>query len=114
MGFFGAPAEQYAIANNIHPKEAVAENVKVFKSQIQNLGISFDWEREFATSDPDYYKWTQWQFQKFFEHGMAYKAKTLVNWCGNCKTVLSNEDAAGGVVKGVMLLLFKKSKNNGC
>ncbi len=94
---FGAPAEQYAIANNIHPKEAVAENVKVFKSQIQNLGISFDWEREFATSDPDYYKWTQWQFQKFFEHGMAYKAKTLVNWCGNCKTVLSNEDAAGGV-----------------
>lgn len=94
---FGAPAEQYAIANNIHPKEAVQENVKVFKTQIKNLGISFDWDREFATSDPEYYKWTQWQFQKFFEHGMAYKAKTLVNWCNNCKTVLSNEDAAGGV-----------------
>ncbi len=94
---FGAPAEQYAIDNNIHPKEAVEENVKVFKSQIQNLGISFDWEREIATTDPSYYKWTQWQFQKFFEHDMAYKAKTLVNWCTNCKTVLSNEDAAGGV-----------------
>lgn len=94
---FGAPAEQYAIKNNIHPEEAVAENVKTFKTQIKDLGISFDWDREITTSDPKYYKWTQWQFQKLFDAGMAYKQKTLVNWCPSCKTVLSNEDAAGGV-----------------
>lgn len=94
---FGAPAEQYAIANKIHPKEAVKENIDTFKSQIESIGISFDWSREFATTDPEYYKWTQWQFLKFFEHNMAYKAKKDVNWCPRCKTVLSNEDSSGGV-----------------
>ena len=94
---FGAPAEQYAIKNHIHPKEAVKENIKTFKRQMQTLGFSFDWDREFSTTDPEYYKWTQWQFLQFYKHGMAYKATAPVNWCPNCKTVLSNEDAAGGV-----------------
>ncbi len=94
---FGAPAEQYAIKNHIHPKEAVKQNIHTFKGQMKNLGFSFDWSREFSTTDPEYYKWTQWQFLQFYKHGMAYKDTIPVNWCPNCKTVLSNEDAAGGV-----------------
>ena len=94
---FGAPAEQYAIANQIHPKQAVAENIATFKAQVKRMGTSFDWSREFSTTDPDYYKWTQWQFLKFFEHGLAYKAKKNINWCPSCKVGLSNEDSAGGV-----------------
>ena len=94
---FGAPAEQYAIKNHIHPKEAVKENIKTFKGQMKSLGFSFDWSREFSTTDPEYYKWTQWQFLQFYKHGMAYKDTIPVNWCPTCKTVLSNEDAAGGV-----------------
>ena len=94
---FGAPAEQYAIKNHIHPSVAVKENIKTFKRQVKSLGLSVDWTREFATTDPEYYKWTQWQFLKFFEHGMAYKAKKNINWCPNCKMGLSNEDSSGGV-----------------
>ena len=94
---FGAPAEQYAIKNHVHPKQAVAENISNFKQQMMHLGFSFDWSREFSTTDPDYYKWTQWQFLQFYKHKMAYKANIHVNWCPTCKTVLSNEDAAGGV-----------------
>ena len=94
---FGAPAEQYAIKNHIHPKEAVKENIKTFKGQIKSIGLSIDWSREFSTTDPEYYKWTQWQFLKFFEHGLAYKAKKNINWCPKCKTGLSNEDSSGGV-----------------
>ena len=94
---FGAPAEQYAIKNHIHPKKAVEENIKVFKGQVKKLGMSVDWTREFSTTDPEYYKWTQWQFLKFFEHGMAYKTKKNINWCPKCKTGLSNEDSSGGV-----------------
>lgn len=94
---FGAPAEQYAIKNHIHPKEAVKENIKTFKAQMKSIGFSFDWDREFSTTDPEYYKWTQWQFLQFYKHGMAYKDTIPVNWCPVCKSVLSNEDAAGGV-----------------
>lgn len=94
---FGAPAEQYAIKNHIHPKDAVKENIVTFKGQMKNLGFSFDWSREFSTTDPEYYKWTQWQFLQFYKHGMAYKDTIPVNWCPTCKSVLSNEDAAGGV-----------------
>ena len=94
---FGSPAEQYAIKNHIHPKDAVKENIKTFKGQMKDLGFSFDWSREFSTTDPEYYKWTQWQFLQFYKHGMAYKDTIGVNWCPTCKTVLSNEDAAGGV-----------------
>lgn len=94
---FGAPAEQYAIKNHIHPKDAVKENIATFKGQMKDLGFSFDWSREFSTTDPEYYKWTQWQFLQFYKHGMAYKDTIGVNWCPTCKSVLSNEDAAGGV-----------------
>ena len=94
---FGAPAEQYAIKNHIHPKDAVKENIKTFKGQMKTLGFSFDWSREFSTTDPEYYKWTQWQFLQFYKHDMAYKDTIPVNWCPQCKSVLSNEDAQGGV-----------------
>ena len=107
---FGAPAEQYAIKNHIHPKDAVRENIKTFKKQIEELGISFDWNREFSTTDPEYYKWTQWQFLKFYEHGMAYKAKKDINWCPKCKTGLSNEDSAGGVCERCGTKVVQKEK----
>ena len=108
---FGAPAEQYAIKNHIHPKDAVKENIKTFKGQMKKLGFSFDWSREFSTTDPDYYKWTQWQFLQFYKHGMAYKATVPVNWCPNCKTVLSNEDAAGGVCERCGETVVQKEKS---
>ena len=108
---FGAPAEQYAIKNHIHPKEAVRENIKTFKGQMKSLGFSFDWSREFSTTDPEYYKWTQWQFLQFYKHGMAYKDTIPVNWCPNCKTVLSNEDAAGGVCERCGTQVEQKEKS---
>ncbi len=108
---FGAPAEQYAIKNHIHPKQAVEENIKVFKGQMQSLGLSIDWSREFSTTDPDYYKWTQWQFLKFQEAGLAYKAEKEINWCPTCKTGLSNEDAQGGVCERCGTKTTKKLKN---
>ena len=108
---FGAPAEQYAIKNHIHPKDAVRENIHTFKSQMKMMGFSFDWEREFATTDPEYYKWTQWQFLKFYEHGMAYKDTAKVNWCPVCKSVLSNEDAAGGVCERCGSKVEQKEKS---
>ena len=107
---FGAPAEQYAIKNHIHPKDAVKENIKTFKNQIRKLGISFDWAREFATTDPEYYKWTQWQFLQFYKHGMAYKDKKNINWCPKCKTGLSNEDSAGGVCERCGEKVVQKEK----
>ena len=107
---FGAPAEQYAIKNHIHPKDAVKENIKTFKKQMMSLGFSFDWDREFSTTDPEYYKWTQWQFLQFYKHGMAYKAKTFVNWCPKCMSVLSNEDAAGGVCERCGTKVVQKEK----
>ncbi len=107
---FGAPAEQYAIKNHIHPKDAVKENIKTFKKQMQTLGFSFDWNREFSTTDPEYYKWTQWQFLQFYKHNMAYKDSVSVNWCPNCKTVLSNEDAAGGVCERCGCEVVQKEK----
>lgn len=108
---FGAPAEQYAIKNHIHPKEAVKTNIANFKKQMQSLGFSFDWSREFSTTDPEYYKWTQWQFLQFYKHDMAYKATVPVNWCPNCKTVLSNEDAAGGVCERCGSPVVQKEKS---
>ena len=107
---FGAPAEQYAIKNHIHPKEAVKENISTFKRQLKSIGFSFDWDREISTTDPEYYKWTQWQFLQFYTHNMAYKAKTLVNWCPKCLSVLSNEDAAGGVCERCGTKVVQKEK----
>ena len=108
---FGAPAEQYAIKNHIHPKDAVRENIKTCKGQMKSLGFSFDWSREFSTTDPEYYKWTQWQFLQFYKHKMAYKDTVPVNWCPNCKTVLSNEDAAGGVCERCGESVIQKEKS---
>ena len=108
---FGAPAEQYAIKNHIHPKEAVKQNIKTFKSQMKTLGFSFDWSREFSTTDPEYYKWTQWQFLQFYKHDMAYKDTIPVNWCPSCKSVLSNEDAAGGVCERCGSQVEQKEKS---
>lgn len=113
MGFdsFGSPAEQYAIKNHIHPKQAIEECIKIFKGQMMNLGYSFDWDREIATSDPEYYKWTQWQFLQFYKHGMAYKDTIAVNWCPTCKTVLSNEDSSGGVCERCGTAVTQKEKS---
>ena len=113
MGFdaFGAPAEEYAIKNHVHPKEATRINIDHFRNQMKSLGMSFDWSREFSTTDPDYYKWTQWQFLQFYKHGMAYKDTVPVNWCPKCKMVLSNEDAAGGVCERCGTSVVQKEKS---
>ena len=93
---FGLPTENYAIKNNIHPAIVTKQNVDRFRQQLQKIGFSFDYSREVDTTDPDYYKWTQWIFLKLFEKGMVFRDKTLVNYCPSCKVVLSNEDSQGG------------------
>ena len=94
---FGLPTENFAIKNKIHPAEVTKKNVAFFKSQLQMLGYSFDWDREINTTDPEYYKWTQWIFLKLFEKGLAYKMQMPVNWCTSCKCVLANEEVVNGV-----------------
>ena len=94
---FGLPTENFAIANKIHPIKVNENNIKFFKSQLENIGYSFDWDREIDTTDPSYYKWTQWIFLQMFKHGLAYKAKMPVNWCTSCKCVLANEEVVDGV-----------------
>ena len=94
---FGLPTENYAIKNKIHPAIVTENNVKRFKSQLKALGLSFDWEREINTTDPDYFKWTQWIFLKLFNAGLAYKKEMNVNWCTSCKVVLANEEVVNGV-----------------
>lgn len=93
---FGLPAENYAIKTGIHPKIAIGENINNFRKQLKSIGFSFDWSREINTTDPKYYKWTQWIFLQLFKHGLAYKKSTLVNWCPNCNTVLANEEVIDG------------------
>ncbi|HHY53600.1 MAG TPA: leucine--tRNA ligase, partial [Clostridiales bacterium] len=93
---FGLPAENYAIKNNVHPKSVTEQNIKRFTQQIKSLGLSFDWSREINTTDPNYYKWTQWIFLQMFKHGLAYKKEMAVNWCTSCKVVLANEEVVGG------------------
>ena len=94
---FGLPTENYAIKNHIHPEIVTKKNIARFKKQIQSLGISVDWSREINTTDPDYYKWTQWIFIQLFKHGLAYKKEMNVNWCTSCKCVLANEEVVNGV-----------------
>ena len=94
---FGLPTENYAIANKIHPAAVTEKNVKRFKSQLKALGLSFDWSREINTTDPSYYRWTQWIFLRLFKAGLAYKKEMNVNWCTSCKVVLANEEVVGGV-----------------
>ena len=94
---FGLPTENFAIKNHIHPEIVTAQNVAHFKAQLKRLGLSFDWDREINTTDPGYYKWTQWIFLQLFKKGLAYKKEMSVNWCTSCKCVLANEEVVNGV-----------------
>jgi len=93
---FGLPTENYAIKNKVHPEKVTHDNIARFKKQIKSLGLSFDWSRETNTTDPNYYKWTQWIFIQLFKKGLAYKKEMAVNWCTSCKCVLANEEVVGG------------------
>ena len=108
---FGLPAENYAIKNHVHPEHFTRENIQYFKQQLISLGLSFDWSREFATIDPDYYKWTQWIFLQMFKHGLAYKASMPVNWCTSCKCVLANEEVVNGVCERCGSPVIRKEKS---
>ena len=108
---FGLPTENYAIKNHIHPEVVTKQNIARFKKQIQSLGISFDWSREINTTDPDYYKWTQWIFLQLFKHGLAYKKKMNVNWCTSCKCVLANEEVVNGVCERCGSEVIRKDKS---
>ena len=93
---FGLPAEQYAIKTGTHPKQTTEENVNNFKRQINQLGFSYDWEREINTTDPNYYKWTQWIFLQLYNQGLAYQEEVAVNWCPELRAVLANEEVVDG------------------
>ena len=108
---FGLPTENYAIKNHIHPEIVTKNNVERFKKQIQSLGLSFDWNREINTTDPDYYKWTQWIFLQLFKKGLAYKKEMAVNWCTGCKVVLANEEVVGGVCERCGSEVVRKVKS---
>ena len=109
---FGLPTENYAIKNKIHPKIVTENNVKRFKEQLHSLGYSFDWDREINTTDPSYYKWTQWIFLKLFKAGLAYKKEMPINWCTSCKVVLANEEVVGGVCERCGGELYQRKDDN--
>ena len=113
MGYdaFGLPTENYAIKNHIHPAKVTEQNIGVFRSQLQALGYSFDWDREVDTTDPEYYKWTQWIFLKLWEKGLAYKASMPVNWCTSCKCVLANEEVVDGGCERCGSAVVRKEKS---
>lgn len=113
IGFdaFGLPAENYAIKTGIHPRISTDKNIKYFSEQLKKVGFAFDWSRTIDTTDPEYYKWTQWIFLKMFEHGLAFRDKTLVNYCPSCKVVLSNEDSQGGKCDICHSDIIQKSKD---
>ena len=108
---FGLPTENYAIKNKIHPKVVTANNVSRFKEQLHSLGYSFDWDREVNTTDPDYYKWTQWIFLKLFQEGLAYKKEMPINWCPSCKVGLANEEVVGGTCERCGSSVVRKVKS---
>ena len=108
---FGLPTENYAIKNKIHPKIVTENNVKRFKEQLHSLGYSFDWDREINTTDPSYYKWTQWIFLKLFKAGLAYKKEMPINWCTSCKVGLANEEVVNGVCKRCGAPVVRKVKS---
>ena len=113
MGFdaFGLPTENYAIANKIHPADVTRANIKTFTSQLKMLGYSFDWDRCVDTTDPNYYKWTQWIFLKLFENDLAYKAQIPVNWCVSCKCVLANEEVVDGACERCGAEVVRREKS---
>ncbi len=108
---FGLPTENYAIKNHIHPRIVTEQNIKRFRSQLQMLGYSFDWDREIDTTDPQYYKWTQWIFLQLYKKGLAYKATMPVNWCTSCKCVLANEEVVEGVCERCGAPVIRKEKS---
>lgn len=108
---FGLPTENYAIQNKIHPKTVTENNVKRFKGQLHSLGYSFDWDREINTTDPEYYKWTQWIFLKLFNAGLAYKTEMPINWCTSCKVGLANEEVVNGVCERCGSEVVRKVKS---
>ena len=108
---FGLPTENYAIKNKVHPKEVTKKNVARFKEQLHSLGYSFDWDREINTTDPDYYKWTQWIFLKLFNAGLAYKKEMPINWCTSCKVGLANEEVVNGVCERCGSPVVRKVKS---
>ncbi len=108
---FGLPTENFAIKNNIHPKIVTKNNVARFKEQLHSLGYSFDWDREVNTTDPEYYKWTQWIFLKLFKAGLAYKKEMPINWCPSCKVGLANEEVVGGCCERCGAEVVRKVKS---
>ena len=112
MGFdaFGLPAENYAVKTGIHPAVSTKENIKNFTRQLKAIGLSFDWDRCFNTCDPEYYKWTQWMFLKFYEKGLAYKSKIAINWCPQCKVGLANEEVVNGCCERCGAEVVRKDK----
>ncbi len=112
IGFdaFGLPTENYAMKTGIHPRIVTDNNIATFTSQLKSIGFSFDWDRVIDTTDPNYYKWTQWIFLKLFEHGLAYKDKTYVNYCPQCRVILANEESQGGVCDRCDSQIVQKEK----
>lgn len=108
---FGLPTENYAIKNHVHPEIVTKKNVANFKRQLKSLGFSFDWSREINTTDPEYYKWTQWIFLQMFKKGLAYKKEMAVNWCTSCKCVLANEEVVNGVCERCGSEVVRKTKS---
>ena len=108
---FGLPTENYAIKNKVHPREVTNKNVAHFKEQLHSLGYSFDWDREINTTDPEYYKWTQWIFLKLFKEGLAYKKEMPINWCTSCKVGLANEEVVNGVCERCGSPVVRKVKS---
>lgn len=113
MGFdaFGLPTENYAIENKIHPAKVTEDNIANFKNQLNSIGFSFDWDREINTTDPDYYKWTQWIFIQLYKHGLAYKSEMSVNWCPSCQVGLANEEVVDGKCERCGAEVVHKMKN---
>ena len=113
IGFdaFGLPTENYAIKNHIHPAVVTKNNIANFTKQLKMLGYSFDWDRAVDTTDPSYYKWTQWIFLQMYKHGLAYKTTMPVNWCTSCKCVLANEEVVNGVCERCGSEVVRKEKS---
>ena len=113
IGFdaFGLPTENFAIKNHIHPAIVTKRNIENFTRQLKMLGYSFDWDRVVDTTDPEYYKWTQWIFLQMYKHGLAYKTTMPVNWCTSCKCVLANEEVVEGVCERCGAPVIRKEKS---